>query len=143
MISDNRRDFMAKQKKVQRASDGLVQPSHIQEAQGLMFARGAFKVLGEIAKIEPDIASFIAVASKDIAAGAMFDCNMERTVAHVLHDRVVALALSVFHAHYLAVWAYYKDMTKETLLAELEKEIDAAPPFPPPPEEGGTGATAT
>src|SRR5947199_1773491 len=52
----------------------------------------------------------------------MFDGEMSRPAAQQLRESIVALALNVFQAQHLAVYSYYKDIIRDTPVAELDAE---------------------
>lgn len=136
-----------KKRKVARATDAIIRPDHIHQAQKALAQMDMNVLFKRVHDVEPELAAFTATLAKDLAANVLMDGVTTREDAHRLCQRIVSLCLSVYGAHVLAVVEYYGEIFKGTPLAALRTAVDsdvpappptpATPPQLPPEEEGG------
>jgi hypothetical protein len=124
---------MSKKKKETEAHDGLVRPEHIHAAQSMLLAHGPVCLMKKLHDLEPELAMFIAAMAKDIAAEALIDSDMQRSIALGLRQRIAGLAINVYGAYHLASQDIYKVFAKGTDLEKLDADPDPTPPVPPMP----------
>jgi hypothetical protein len=135
-----------KKKKTARASDAIIRPDHIHQAQKALAEIDMSALFARVDQQEPELASFIVALSKDIAANLLMDFPLTREAARHLQERIVTLCVGVYGAYTLALAEHFGEIFKNTPLAQLDApaggEPAPAPPSPPPPlpptaEEGG------
>ena len=127
-------DKPKKKRKVQRASDGVITSQHITDAQQSVLQFGLPKIYATIQVLEPDLAAFMAAVAEHISAHIMFHCGVPHGAAMHLRQEILTLAVNVYSAQHDAVYAYYKDIIRDTPVAALDKQ-----PFPALPADGEEG----
>lgn len=110
--------------------DGFVKPHHIHSAQKMMVKFGPLELMKGIHQTEPEMAGFIRSVANDIAAGVLMESDLPRPAAHQLRERIMALALDIYHAHHLAVYDLYKDLIDDTLAGQMNQEPEPSVPEP-------------
>jgi hypothetical protein len=127
-------DKPKKTRKVQRASDGVITPKHIADAQQDVLQFGLPKMYATIQVLEPELAGFMAAVAEHISAQIMFHCGVPHGAAMHLRQEILTLAVNVYRAQHDAVYSFYQDLIRDTPLAALDKQ-----PFPALPAEGEEG----
>lgn len=114
--------------------DDFVKPQHIHAAQKMMVKHGPLVLLDNAHQTEPEMVGFIRSVANDIATGVLMESDLPRPATHRLQERIIALALDIYHAHHLAVYDLYKDLFEDTRVGEIDKK-----PEPPAPETDAGG----
>jgi hypothetical protein len=125
-----------KTRRVQRASDGVITPQHIADAQKDVMQFGLPKMYATLQVLEPELAAFMAAVAEHISAQIMFHCGVPHGAAMHLRQEILALAVNVYRAQHSAVYEFYKDIIRDTPVAVLDRK-----PFPVLPAEGEEGGS--
>ena len=136
-----------KKQKIARASDGIIRPDHIHQAQKALAETEIATLFKRVDQQEHELACFVATLSKDIAANFLMDFPLTREAAQHLQERIVALCVSVYGAYTLALAEHFGEIFKNTPLAKLDapaggKSAPPPPPATPPSAEDGGACVA-